>query len=327
MLSLDVGIVRWSLRVPFTISRETLNHIDGIIVKISDSDGYTGSAEAMGVGYDGETASSMALQLEAVRAEICQGPAREAIQVLLPPGGARNALDCAMWDLEAKRSGVPCWQTAGLKTFMARETAFTFGIMSEADLRDAALERKSFRLIKIKTNRERGLDPVRIVHEMLPNARLIVDPNEGWEADDLIRHDPLLEQYGVALLEQPVKREGDDILRRLRLSVPVAADEAFIDSTVIPQLVGKYDVLNIKLDKTGGLTEALRCVRIGQAHGFALMVGCMAGSSLAMAPATIIAQNCAFVDLDGPLLQTSDCPHPIAFTNGYIGTPSSSLWG
>lgn len=327
MFSIEIALVSWPLRMPFTISRETMYEIEAVMVKITDFSGNVGVAEAVGVGHAGETASSIILQLEAVRPKINGNLTKAALQALLPPGGARNALDCAMWDLEAKRSGVPCWKTAGLDKLTPQKTAFTLGIMSEADLRRSAFEKRDFGLLKVKTNRAHGLDPVRIVHEIASHAEIIVDPNEDWTAEDLEHYGPLLRQLGVVLLEQPVSHECDDILSKLVVPVPVAADEAFIDSTSIAKLVGKYQVLNIKLDKTGGLTEALRCVEIGRSHNFGLMVGCMAGSSLAMAPATIIAQNCAFVDLDGPLLQTSDCPHPIAFTNGYIGTPSSSLWG
>jgi L-Ala-D/L-Glu epimerase len=171
------------------------------------------------------------------------------------------------------------------------------------------------------------LDPVRIVHEMAPHAKLIVDPNQAWSAADLERYAPHFEGLGVALLEQPISHKDDEALRGLSLPVPVAADEAFNISADIAGLVGKYQVLNIKLDKTGGLTEALVAAKLGQEHGFHLMVGCMVGSSLSMAPAHIIAQMCDFVDLDGPLLQATDCDHPITYNNGQMGVPEYALWG
>jgi len=199
--------------------------------------------------------------------------------------------------------------------------------MDEAALRAAAHERRNFKLLKVKTDREHGLDPVRIVHEIVPQARLILDANESWTETDLLKYGPRLEACGVALLEQPIHHELDDILRRMVLPVPVAADEAFADARSIGDLIDRYQALNIKLDKTGGLTEALNCVAVGRASGLILMVGCMVGSSLAMAPATLVAQRCAFVDLDGPLLQATDCANPIQFDGGRIGVPSASLWG
>ena len=249
------------------------------------------------------------------------------LQRLLPYGGARNAVDCALWDLEAKRSGVPVWQAAGLDRFEARPTAFSFGIMDEALLRTTARRYADFPLLKIKTDKERGLDPVRILHEEVPNARFIVDPNQAWGEYELTRFAPDFESLNVALLEQPVAVADDELLRRLALPVPVAADEAFNTQADIPSFVGKYQVLNIKLDKTGGLTEALACAKAGKQAGFGLMVGCMIGSSLSMAPGTIIGQMCDYVDLDGPLLQAADVDHPITYNSGLIAPPAPQLWG
>jgi L-Ala-D/L-Glu epimerase len=327
MLTLHVATVDWALREPFTISRETITSIACIQVTLADEHGNVGHGEAIGIDYAGETPANMIAQIEAVRRAIELGVTCVDLQNLLPYGGARNAVDCALWDLEAKRSGVPVWQAAGLTSFEARPTAFSFGIMDEALLRATARRYADFPLLKIKTNKERGLDPVRILHEEVPNARFIVDPNQAWEAADLQRYAADFETLNVALLEQPVAVADDELLRRLSLPVPIAADEAFNTRADIPGFVGKYQVLNIKLDKTGGLTEALACAKAGKKSGFGLMVGCMIGSSLSMAPGTIVAQMCDYVDLDGPLLQAADVDHRITYEGGMIAPPTQQLWG
>lgn len=327
MIRIEVAEVRWPLVAPFTIARDTAHDIACIQVRLTDAHGHSARAEAIGVDYAGETIASMCVQIETVRERLEAGLSRAALQDLLPAGGARNALDCALWDLEAKQRGVPVWRLAGLPEPAPRATAYTFGIMDEAALRATVRAHDGFGVLKVKTDRDRGLDPVRIVHEEAPQARLIVDANTSWGAADLQRHAPHLSALGVALLEQPVDPRDDDCLRGLVLPVPVAADEAFVDRASLPKLVGKYQVLNIKLDKTGGLTEALACAQAGLAQGFRLMVGCMVGSSLSMAPATLVAQQCDFVDLDGPLLQSADCDHPIVYRDGMVGVPTPELWG
>jgi L-Ala-D/L-Glu epimerase len=327
MLKLDIVIVDWLLREPFTISRETITSIPCIQVTLTDEQGVIGRGEAVGVDYAGETPALMVAQIEAVRAEIEAGITLALLQSLLPHGGARNAVDCALWDLIAKQSGVPAWQAAGLGSFEPRPTAFSFGIMEEGALRETARRYAHFPLLKVKTNRELGLDPVRIIHEVAPHARFIVDPNQAWGADELTRFAHDFERLNVALLEQPVAIDNDEVLRGLSLPIPVAADEAFNDRSDIPGFAGKYQVLNIKLDKTGGLTEALACAHAGIDAGYGIMVGCMVGSSLSMAPGTIIAQLSDYVDLDGPLLQVDDVSHPVTYDGGMITPPSSQLWG
>ena len=327
MLTVEVAIVEWPLRAPFTISRATQTAIGCVRLTLTDADGHRGRSEAIGVDYAGETPATIAAQIEAARAQIEAGPTIEEAQALLPAGGARNALDCALWDLAAKRDRVPAWKTAGLTALNPCPTAFTLGIMDEDALRIAARTHADFALLKIKTDRQHGLGPVRIVHEEVPRARLIVDPNASWGEAELRRFGGALQGLNVALLEQPVDPADDEILRGIALPVPVAADEAFTDRASIAALAGKYRVLNIKLDKTGGLTEALACARSGHAAGFDLMIGCMAGGSLSMAPGVLVAQLCSFVDLDGPLLQAGDVDHPLEYHSGLIGTPSTALWG
>ena len=246
---------------------------------------------------------------------------------MLPAGGARNALDCALWDLNAKRSGVPAWRSAGLTSFTPRATSFTFGMMDESLLRAGARTHAHFPLLKVKTDRQHGLEPARIVHQEAPRSRLILDANCSWGEAELRRFAPEFPALNIVLLEQPVHPRDDEVLRHVALPVPVAADEAFNDRASIPALAGKYQVLNIKLDKTGGLTEALACARAGLAQGYRLMVGCMVGSSLSMAPGVVIAQLCDYVDLDGPLLQSRDVAEPIEYRDGTVGTPHARLWG
>ena len=327
MLRLELSRVSWPMRTPFRISRITETQTDCVHVVLTDAEGHRGRGEAIGVDYAGETQATMIAQLEAVRDRIEAGVTLAEAQVLLPSGGARNALDCALWDLQARQSGVPAWQAAGLGGCHPVETAYTCGMMDETALRQMARDHADHGWIKVKTDRDRGLDPVRIVHEELPRARLIVDPNEAWGEAELRRFAGSFQALNVALLEQPVAAGEDDILRGLNLPVPVAADEAFDDRTNLSALAGKYQVLNIKLDKTGGLTEALACARAGLAQGYRLMIGCMAGSSLSMAPAVLVAQLCDFVDLDGPLLQEGDVANPIGYLEGRIGAPTPALWG
>ncbi len=327
MLKLDVNLIDWPMHVPLTISRATHYSAPCIQVKLTDTQGRVGWAEASGVDYAGESPETMLKQLELTRGQIETGITLDELQTILPKGGARNAVDCALWDLIAKQSNVPAWKRAGLKAFGPLATAFTFGIMDETALRETARRFGHFSLLKVKTNRELGLDPIRIVHEEVPTARLIVDPNQAWGASELRRFKSDFDHLNVALLEQPVAVEDDEILREIALPIRVAADEAFNDRDDISGFAGKYQVLNIKLDKTGGLTEALACANMGLKQGYRIMVGCMAGSSLSMAPGVIIAQLSDYVDLDGPLLQADDVDNPISYVGGMITPPSPALWG
>ena len=326
-MKIATRIVTWPLRQPFTIARDTWTSIRCIQVTLTDPQGNIGRGEAVGVDYAGETPESMLAEIEVVRPKIDSSLTLKSLQPLLPAGGARNALDCALWDLNAKRSGVPAWRAAGLANFAPRPTSFTFGIMAEQLLSSGARSHANFPLLKVKTDRDHGLDPARIVHEAAPNARLILDPNASWGEAELRRFSPEFGKLNIVLLEQPVDPHEDEILRAIPLPIPVAADEAFSDRQSIAALKGKYQVLNIKLDKTGGLSEALVCARSGLEQGYRLMVGCMVGSSLSMAPGVVIAQLCDYVDLDGPLLQSSDVAHPLDYLDGRVGTPSPALWG
>jgi L-Ala-D/L-Glu epimerase len=326
-MKLETKIVDWPLRQPFKIARDTWHSIACIQVTLSDDQGNVGWGEAVGVDYVGETPATMLAQIEAIRPRVDAQLTLATLQPLLPAGGARNALDCALWDLLAKRSGVPAWKSAGLKRFEPVATSFTFGMMGEQQLRISARNHAHFPLLKVKTDREHGLEPARIVHAQAPKARLILDANASWGETELRKYAPEFAALNIVLLEQPVDPHADEILKTVTLPIPVAADEAFKDRSSIAALAGKYQVLNIKLDKTGGLTEALACAQAGLEQGYRLMVGCMVGSSLSMAPGVVIAQLCDYVDLDGPLLQSRDVDHAIEYADGKIGVPARALWG
>jgi L-Ala-D/L-Glu epimerase len=328
MISVETSVISCPLYQPFVIANKRYETTECVRVHLTDARGRTGRGEAIGVDYRGETPETICAQIEAACANLTSAPATTDLFAMLPTGGARNALDCALWDLNAKVTGEPVWRLAGLPGFAHKATAYTLGMMDDGELRAMAREFRNFQTLKVKTDSSRGLDPIRIVHEVAPRARLIIDPNRDWQAADLKRYAAALPDLGVCLLEQPVEPSDDECLRHIRLASPVAADEAFFDRDDIPSLVGKYQVLNIKLDKTGGLTEALACVELGRCLGFRLMIGCMMGSSLSMAPAMMIAQNCEFIDLDGPLLQRDDVEYGLSYDqNGVISPPTPELWG
>lgn len=327
MLTLETRILAWEMTEPFAISRGVMTHVHCVYVELTDAEGNRGRGEAAGINYHDETPEKIRDQIEALRPEIAAGVTRADLLRLLPYGGARNALDAALWDLEAKRSGVPAWRAAGLDEVGPVVCAQTIGIRSAAEFRERARQLARFPLLKVKVGGKDDLDLIAAVHEGAPDARLIVDPNQSWSFDQLVDYAPRLADLGVALLEQPLAVGGDEGLRGYRCPVPVCADEAVNDRADLPGLVGKYDYINIKLDKTGGLTEALALAREALDQGFRLMVGCMAGSSLAMAPAAVVAQLCDFVDLDGPLLQKEDWPHAISYNNGVMSFPAPELWG
>jgi L-alanine-DL-glutamate epimerase-like enolase superfamily enzyme len=325
-MKLEIGIHRWPLREPFTISRETITTADGVVVALSDGTSV-GRGEAYGISYEGETPEGIVAELEALRTRIEAGVTRQELQALLPHGGARCALDCALWDLEAKRAGVPVHALAGLPAPKACETAFTIGIRPPDAVRQAARAHAHHAFLKLKVNREDPLALVRAAREGAPDSRFIVDPNQSWTFSDIQRLSPELAELGVVLLEQPLAVGDDAGLDGWSGPVPICADELVHDRADLYRALGKYSHINIKLDKSGGLTEALALAHAALDQGFRLMVGCMAGSSLAMAPAHLVAQLCDFVDLDGPLLQAEDWPTPIAYAEGRILPPPQALWG
>lgn len=326
MIRMDIAVRRWPLNEPFTVSRGTMHTADGVIVTL-EQDGARGHGEAYGITYEGETTDSIVAQIEAVRPAIEGGAGRDALAALLPAGGARCALDTALWDLEAKRSRRAVHELAGWAEPQTVETAFTIGMRPLAAMRAAAAAKADYGLLKLKVNSEDPISFIREARAGAPASRFIVDPNQSWTVADIAAYQHELVSLGVVLLEQPVAAQQDDGLAGFAAILPICADEAIHDRGDLAKLRGKYSHINIKLDKTGGLTEALALADAALAEGFGLMVGCMAGSSLAMAPAHLIAQKCEFVDLDGPLLQSEDWPDAMVYASGRLLPPSRALWG
>ncbi len=317
----------WELREPFATARDCITHLPVLTLELTGEEGGRGRAEAAGVDYDGETPGGMAVQLASVESYLHDALTGEELLELLPRGGARNALDCALWDLRAKASGVPAASSAGIEGLQPVTTAYTIGLGNEADTRRRAREAAPYPLLKLKVDAERHIDIVRIVREERPAARLLVDANQAWSRPLLEKLLPQLHALGVELVEQPVPRNADRSLAGLATPIPLAADESCSDRHSLDALVGLYQYINIKLDKCGGLTEALALCNAASRRGLGLMVGNMCGSSLAMAPAFLIAQRCRYVDLDGPLLQRLDETPPIRFEHGTMYPPSRALWG
>jgi L-alanine-DL-glutamate epimerase-like enolase superfamily enzyme len=317
----------WTYKVPFRVSRGVESALDVIVVTLADGSGHVGRGEAAGVDYDGETVTSMCAQIEAIRPAIESGLDRGELAARLPAGGARNAVDCALWDLTAKQRGASVWELAELPNPRELTTSVTLGIDTEAAVATGAFHYRNWPFIKLKVDAERHTEIVRLVRSVSPGAAIIVDPNQSWSSELLNRVAPELESLGVVLIEQPVHREADDTLRSYTGRIRLAADESVADRGSLPRIQDLYQVVNIKLDKCGGLTEALALARAAQKLNLGIMVGCMAGTSLAMAPGMVVGQLAEFVDLDGPLLHAHDRAPGIEYHNGSMRLPSPKLWG
>jgi L-Ala-D/L-Glu epimerase len=316
----------WIMREPFVIARKAQTEQQAVTVILTGDGGTIGRGEACGVDYAGETIASMTDQLEAVRTQLLAGAGRSDLLSLLPPGGARFALDAALWDLEAKATPGGIAALTGI-AMAPVNTAYTIGIRSIADYEATARRFADFRLLKVKVNANDPLAAIAAVKRGAPGAALIVDPNQAWTAAMLAAHAPILKSMGVVLIEQPVAVGDEAALDGWRLPIPLAADELVDSAADLDRAAGRFDVINIKLDKCGGLTAALALADTCRARGFGLMVGCMAGSSLCMAPALVLAQRCDFVDLDGPLLLSADWPHALTYRQGLVSPPAPALWG
>lgn len=316
----------WLMNEPFVIARGAQNSAEVIVVEISQGNAV-GRGEAVGVLYAGETTESMLLQLQQIVSQIEDGVDREGLLNLLPAGGARNAVDAALWDLQAKLTGIPVWRGAGLDRGDAVTTAITIGIRSLPEYSKSARALADHPWIKIKVDKTDPLGAVRAVRLAAPAAKLVVDANQAWTVEDLKSLTPALVELKVDLLEQPVKVGLDDGLQGYQSPIPICADESINTIADLPALVGRYDFINIKLDKTGGLTTALELARAARKQGFRLMSGCMCGGSLAMAPAMVLAQLCEINDLDGPMLQSEDWPGGIVYERGVMTPPWPAFWG
>jgi L-alanine-DL-glutamate epimerase-like enolase superfamily enzyme len=327
MIEVATDLERWELIEPFATARDSVTHVPVLVVRLTGAGGHRGWAEAAGVDYDGETPDSMAAQVDAVRGALHDRVTGQELLKLLPAGGARNAIDCALWDLRAKETGRPAWQLAGLSEPRPVTTAFTIGLGDPPEVQRKAREARDYPLLKLKVDAERHVDLVRVVREAHPAARLIVDANQSWTRALLEQLLPELRSRGVELVEQPVRRGEDATLDGLVSPVPLAADESCTDRHSLAALAGRYQCVNIKLDKCGGLTEALAMCAEARRLGLGLMVGNMCGTSLAMAPGFLLAQQCIVADLDGPLLQRLDRSDPIRFDRGVMHAPAAALWG
>lgn len=316
----------WPLREPFVISRSSHTTCEVIVVQLAAA-GHVGRGEAVGVDYHGETIDSMRAQIESVRSVIERGIDRRELLQILPAGGARNAVDAALWDLEAKRSATSVWTLAGIAQPRTISTCETIGIRSIAEYEARARALSRYEWIKVKVSDERPLEAVEAVRRGAPNARLVVDANQAWSVQTLQKLAPPLAELRVDLLEQPVPVDADAPLANLDLPVAVCADEPANTVEDLPRLIDRYDFVNIKLDKSGGLTAALDFAHAARAAGMQLMVGCMVGGSVAMAPGMVLAQLCEIADLDGPLLQAEDWPDGIVYRDGVMSLPSRKLWG
>ncbi|MGP9764333.1 N-acetyl-D-Glu racemase DgcA [Halomonas sp. AOP13-D3-9] len=326
MLKLTVEEQVFPLAEVFTISRGSRIDARVVVATLSD-DVHTGRGECVPYAHYGESVDSVIAQIESMSDGLMADMDRLELQSRLPAGAARNALDCAFWDLEAKRTGKPVWELAGIDAPKAQITAFTLSMDTPNIMREKARHHAARPLLKLKLGGEDDIERLRAVREGAPEARIVVDANEGWNRETYARLAPVLLELGIDMVEQPLPAENDAPLAEIDRPLPVCADEACHDRTSLPNLVGRYDMVNIKLDKTGGLTEALALKQEALARGFEIMVGCMVGSSLSMAPALLVAQGAAVVDLDGPLLLARDREHGMRFDAEGIHPATPALWG
>lgn len=325
-MQLQIDIVTFPFARPFVITGHVFETTETVRVTLTEG-GVQGRGEAVGTYYLDETTDRMAAQLEALAREIERGLTSEAIQTLLPPCGARNALDCAFWDFRAKAAGQRIWELLGLEPRTLR-TVFTISLADAATMAERAAEAARFSNLKIKLDADAPIDRLEAIRAARPDAALIVDVNQGWTFDELCAYLPHCERLGIAMIEQPLPRGADEPLEGFTSPVPLGADEACLHLGEFAAAARRYDVLNIKLDKCGGLTEALALVEAARRAGMALMVGNMMGSSLSMAPSFVIGQHCRFVDLDGPLLLAHDVEHGLHFGDGgEVSPPDAELWG
>ncbi|MEM1048024.1 MAG: N-acetyl-D-Glu racemase DgcA [Pseudomonadota bacterium] len=325
-LTLDIAVETFPIAGTFTISRGSRTEISVVRVVIAGG-GHRGQAECVPYPRYGESVDGV---VDAIRAasSLLQGTdALRDLQACMPPGAARNAVDCALWDLEAKQTGKPAHRRFGLEDLHPVTTAYTLSLGTPEAMQAAAAESAARPLLKIKLGGDGDADRIRAVRRGAPESRLIVDANEAWPVDQLDRLLATCREADIALIEQPLPAGADDALRSCSHDVPICADESAHTSAEIDDLVGKYDAINIKLDKTGGLTEAHALLQAAKAREFKVMIGCMVGTSLGMAPAMLVAQDADFVDLDGPLLLARDRKPGLTYEGSTVYPPLPELWG
>lgn len=326
MLRLSARLERWPLAAAFVISRGSKSEAEVVVAEIADGD-RRGRGEAVPYARYGETSAGVVAQIESVRARIEAGAGRAALQDLLPAGAARNAVDCALWDLEAKRAGARAWTLAGLARLDPVKTCFTISMASPGEMAEAARANARRPILKLKIGSADDLAAVEAVRGAAPKARLVVDANEALNLDDLRRIAPDFAKLGVLVVEQPLPAGEDAQLKGYDSPVPLCADESLHTRAELAACEGRYAMVNIKLDKAGGLTEALALAAEARARGFDIMAGSMVGTSLGVAPALILAQGAAVADLDGPLLLARDREPGLAISGSVLEPPPPALWG
>ena len=315
----------WPLKQPFRISRGSRTEARVIVVSVSNGR-HIGRGEGVPLARYSQSTASVFAQIEAITSE--KNLDRQGLQKLLPAGAARNALDCALWDLEAKISGKRVWDVANIPIVPEVETSFTISLDTPQKMAAAAKANARLPILKLKLGGDDAdLTRVQSVRDAAPATRLLIDANESWSPSHYREIVPALEESGVELIEQPFPAKADEVLENLDHPIPVCADESCHATSDLPRLTNRYEVVNVKLDKTGGLTEALRLCEHARENGFKLLIGCMVCTSLGIAPARFLASNTEWVDLDGPLLLAGDRDHPVPYANGKIGIPLRELWG
>lgn len=323
---LTIGVERFPIRGGFTISRGAKHEAVVVVVTISHGP-HRGRGECVPYSRYGESVEGVVAAIEACGPAIAEGLDRTGLQALLHPGAARNALDCALWDLEAKIAGQSAAELAGLAPPHAVETAFTISLGAPEEMAARAREAAAYPLLKLKLGGDGDEARLAAIRAAVPQARLIADANEAWRASDLERLLAAAKAGGVELIEQPLPAGDDAMLAHIARIVPICADESVHDRASLHDIAARYDAVNIKLDKTGGLTEALATASEARRLGLKIMVGCMVATSLAMAPALLLAQDADFVDLDGPLLLERDRVPGLAYASGRVSPPAAALWG
>jgi L-Ala-D/L-Glu epimerase len=323
-LRVSAQIERWPIAGHFVISRGARTEAVVVVAEVCDGI-HTGRGECVPYPRYGETPESVLAEIELV--DLGEAPDREALREEVPPGAARNALDCALWDLEAKQAGRPAYELIGIARPRPLVTAYTLSLGTPEAMADAARKVAGRPLLKVKLGGDGDAARIRAVRAAAPATRLIVDANEAWSAESFAENMAACAEAGVALVEQPLPAGKDELLAEVDRPIPVCADESLHVAADLAGLAGKYDAVNIKLDKAGGLTEALYLKDAARAAGYRIMVGCMVGTSLAMAPAVLLAQDADYVDLDGPLLLARDRARPLSYTGATVAPPPPELWG
>src|SRR5438093_2348944 len=324
-LTIEAREETWTLKDRFRIARGACTEARVVVVTVSNGE-HTGRGECVPIARYNQSTESVITQIESIKEE--KSLDRQHVQKLLPAGAARNALDCALWDLQAKISGKRVWELANIPVVPEVVTTLTISLDTDAKMAAAAMANATAPILKLKLGGD-DLDLARVkaVSEAAPAARVLIDANESWSREHYEEIVPALKELGVALIEQPFPADADEVLEILDHPIPVCADESCHTTTDLPRLTNRYEVINVKLDKTGGLTEALRLCSRAHETGFKLLIGCMVCTSLAIAPARLLASTAQWVDLDGPLLLARDCGHGLTYRNGKLAMPPPELWG